>query len=79
MIKLLALKIIWATNNKIIISNNNNNRINKIVKILFKSKKLENVNIKTLIYIIFKIIKEFIYLVFIIKKSIYQNFNFLIL
>lgn len=68
MIELLDLKIIWATNNKIISSNNNNNRINEIVKILSKSKKLENVNIKTLIYIIFKAIKEFIFSTSIMKK-----------
>lgn len=68
MIELLDLKIMWATNNKIISSSNNNSRINEIVKILSKSKKLENVNIKTLIYIIFKAIKEFIFSTSIIKK-----------
>ena len=68
----LILKVFEINNNKIV--KNNNSKIDKIVKILFKSEKSKNIKSKILIYLLNnKTIGKPIFLIFNIKKA----FNYL--
>lgn len=65
--KILILIILEIDNNKVV--KNNNNKTNKMIRNLFKFKKLKNNKFEILIYISnIKAIKNLIFLTFNIKK-----------
>lgn len=67
----LVSKAFMPNNNKVV--SNGGNRVDKIVKILFKFKNLKNIKFKILIRITIKVIREFIFLIFNVKEV----FNYL--